>query len=82
MSSSRRFRSAVARGSPFKAEEYAFKPVAGAAAAKGEMPETLYWNPLKIAGADGRVRIDFDLRHARRVSRAGRCLRQRPHRQR
>ncbi len=49
--------------------EYTYAHMAGAAGAKNDVAETLYWHPRKVAGPDGRVQINFDLPDAAGVFR-------------
>ena len=46
---------------PFTLRDYAHKHVAEPAGVKRDFAQVLYWNPMKTAGADGRVQISFDL---------------------
>jgi uncharacterized membrane protein len=45
----------------FLIRQYAHRHVAAQAGARGDFAETLFWNPLLIAGADGKVPLSFDL---------------------
>jgi hypothetical protein len=45
----------------FTVSPYVYHRVAGATHGRSDGVETLYWNPLAIAGPDGRVQIGFDL---------------------
>jgi uncharacterized protein YfaS (alpha-2-macroglobulin family)/uncharacterized membrane protein len=45
----------------FPVREYAHEHVAGKPGVRSDFAETLYWNPLLIAGADGKTPIAFDL---------------------
>ena len=40
---------------------YAHQHVSGKPGSRGDMAETLFWNPLLIAGADGKASIRFEL---------------------
>ena len=45
----------------FPGGAYAYQREAGATPGRRDAVETLYWNPLAVADADGRVQIHFDL---------------------
>jgi uncharacterized protein YfaS (alpha-2-macroglobulin family) len=45
----------------FFVRQYAHRHVAGQPGAKDDFAESLFWNPLLIAGADGKVPVIFDL---------------------
>lgn len=45
----------------FTVRQYAHEHVAGEPGVRSDFAETLYWNPLLIAGADGKAPVSFDL---------------------
>jgi hypothetical protein len=45
----------------FFIRQYAHRRIAAEAGAQGDFTESLFWNPLMIAGADGKVPLSFDL---------------------
>ena len=45
----------------FAVRQYAHEHVAGEPGVRSDFAETLYWNPLLIAGADGKTPLSFDL---------------------
>ncbi len=45
----------------FIVRQYAHQHVAGQTGAREDYAESLFWNPLLIAGADGKVPVSFDL---------------------
>lgn len=45
----------------FTVREYAHEHVAGEPGVRSDFAETLYWNPLLIAGTDGKTPVSFDL---------------------
>jgi MG2 domain len=45
----------------FIVRQYAHQHVAGQGGARDDSAESLFWNPLLIAGADGKVPVSFDL---------------------
>jgi uncharacterized protein YfaS (alpha-2-macroglobulin family) len=49
---------------PRAVREYAHHRVAGKSGVRSDFTETLYWNPLLIADADGRASVRFDLSDA------------------
>ncbi len=45
----------------FFVRQYAHQHTAGQSGARGDFAESLFWNPLLIAGPDGKASVSFDL---------------------